>query len=688
MCKIPERSVFESCVKDIITLLLDLSVVASSGMFTNNAANDNCEPKQEENNQEDGSITLMIFTETCREWDTKFPLRLNSLNSVLSIQSGVLHMLFLLLVMRQYGSPPEEDQPANGTLAIGIPHIASFVMVDELQSSFLTCLNQILLESMDPMGDPDNVRFMLENKVMASNLFLLLLPDLSSYTEEFQGATRITWTELIQITAGACKAHLLFLSTNGSTRNSKRVDDLAALLSHSISVLIRNTFFSPPSPFQPSVYDMWLMRKGTLHLFLDCIPLVSKVSLLSKNCYLCRNVIFALYITLNTGSGSVGQDSFKMELDELRRQVYTTCSLVNIFPSFFELLSVDSLRLLVAHLIAILSMREMDWELITHLCQDFILTQSQESNHKKKRRISQIACSTTGACVEEEDEAENEFVLKGKKVCKDQEDGRINLDNSFVQVFTRFFKRSLTFAQTILHHSSKVSISGKGREQADFDKHISGLKLVQMAKSIASSICLIESIFELFLNKERMVLKGLSSLYKGIQVISNLTAASVSSPSCTVTSESKSTYKELLKVIIGVFEKCVGNQIDSMEIDDARQEILLSLSHCVKKACLPSSQIVDHAQAEFLEDCHSEVSIFYGCATMMLHESDLDSLIQTMVLRLQPCSDLYSLLRSVFDRLSYINHHIVDLPYATRLGVQDLTAGKVLLQHILSLTQR
>ncbi len=388
-------------IKDIIMLLFDLSTVASSCILTSTCTEDaggpgsGLGPGSAASNGENGDVPiveLLVLTEVLSslssgtnsdgsdkgtiaamldEIDRECIVEIGSVDELLSLQSGVFHLLFKFLVLKytrrqtddsifeeliSLRSVPTTEDDKSGTgdrtggdnnvdndgdhdmigdgdkdedhrktyeTTIEDPiNVAPFLVHNDLRSLLLASIRQVLeseVLSLDENGvnhrqnkavgptvsSLSTMLLSLRNKVLASNLLLLLLPDLSSLANEESDMMSIVpplWFELMSLITNSVHIHFQFMTNtllplitimdyqqsdtivpssssakpqpSLSTAQKKLLHPICELnksLSSILSSLVRNIFICPLTAFNPTPYVMWSLRSKVVCRLFDCI---------------------------------------------------------------------------------------------------------------------------------------------------------------------------------------------------------------------------------------------------------------------------------------------------------------------------------------------------------------------------------------------------------------------------------
>ena len=384
-------------IADLVTLLYDLSVIASSNILSEKMSinhGDNIMDVEEGDNTNSNifnekTLEVLILNQSSSSStrSNEYVIEIESIDQVLSLQSGVFHLLFKLLVL-QYGRRHSDDYEEEigeyeylDTIDSSL-YFSAFLAHNDLRLSLLACIRQVLttnydlkLTSMKPSSSfVQTTVLALRNKVFVSNLLLLALPDLSMLSSEGDNAvTSPLWFDLISLIVDSVNAHYQFIAKvllpilkqksnererNSSSRNQyhQSICALNTTYSTMLGTLMTNIFMCPMKPFVPSPHTMWSMRSKVICNLFDCLHYVDHLmnncpniaeSLTESIMDLSLITLRAIHITLFHNAtftndidrvGNKGSSEMTREFEVMKLLVHNHCSLNNIFPVLFRLL--------------------------------------------------------------------------------------------------------------------------------------------------------------------------------------------------------------------------------------------------------------------------------------------------------------------------------------------------------------
>ena len=474
-----EKDTNQQCI-ELLLFTQVLSVTSSSPSSMSSGNNDNVDDNDNDNMNNNGKSR----SKDCNGGKDieEYIVEIESIDELLSLQGGVFHLLFKLLVSQYTRRHSDEyifeelidtceksdaftSTPTTTTLKKmgrnidSSLYFAPYLAHNDVRSSLLACIRQVLETKMNSsisMENNDSSSFIqttilsIRNKVFASNLLLLLLPDLSSFANE--GDTTITsplWYELMSLIINSVHAHYQFITTvllpllkhqkpnnhHKSHRHYKQpLSHLSASLSSMLGTLMSDIFICPLKPFNPPPYTMWSMRRKVICTLFDCVYHIdhsmngSYHHLLSSSLSeaitdLSNVTLRAMQITFfpdvmimerdscddNVNAekrdkhvNEKGKDKRSSECDKeyemMKLMIRDHCTMWNIFPALFSLLQNVSTMTLVISIIVHLPSCHYRYPtkevLLVHAC-DAISTTKQrgdnrsESVSSKRRKISE-----------------------------------------------------------------------------------------------------------------------------------------------------------------------------------------------------------------------------------------------------------------------------------------------------------
>jgi hypothetical protein len=620
---------------DLITLLFDLSTIASSNVlldtdsdnndnengesntnnilyehqkmqcdYENNNNNNNNNNSNDDNNNNTSSnqqlekdeptcMELLIFNEIISlvnkfSQQTKakqeYCIELVSIDQLLSLQSGIFHLLFKYLVLqnerkhsddyileqhdtlsRNRNDTAEYDnqdgmQKRSARSSINLIDESTFFAPilgqNDIMSLIIASIRQVLAVNIElkvPLDDNNDdynnnkhdpsitTILSLRNKVFASNLLLLLLPDLSIIAHQQGNTPSISsplWFELMTIVVNSLQSHYKFLAmslfpllnqrTNPKSEFEKQkqvVRCLSIELSSMLVTLVSDIIICPMKPFSSnattSTFAMWSIRSKIICNLFDCIhyihplmnsceynmslPLIDSIKDLSK--VTLRAIQITLFPNARTFDKNDNNTVTKLHIDEMNKYqqseyeimkllIRDHCSVFHIFPVLFSLVRNPYIMTIALSIIVHLPSQDggyaSDKTLLSNACdlilssEDSPIPKRREMESNKRRRIA----------IETDETFDIDEVSSTNYV-----DG-----SSFQMAFTDYIDTAFCEANDFIS-SSNNNMNAQSR----------------IVENITSSICLIHLIMDsasCFKSLDGGISKILSALYEAATMFS------------------------------------------------------------------------------------------------------------------------------------------------------------------------
>lgn len=775
-----ENDLSHCVIVDLVTLLFDLSVIFDSNVLLEmNHGIDDCEKHENDGagsgggewdsegdicNDHEGShqiieclilnqINAVTSTTTVRASsggnntdphksgsEHEYVIEIGSTDELLSLQSGVFHLLFKLLVL-QYerrhsddyilqestiqsssttsnkaamGYDGDEEDSATSTPRKHFTtvnkmddssYFAPFLGSNDVRSSLLASIRQVLVTTMHPK--PTNQHFSpsssfvqttilaLRNKVFASNLLLLILPDLSLISTEGDcTGTSALWFELMSLVVHSVHTHFQFM-TNTLLRHLKYtpnsrgaglaqlhcISELSASLCSILVTLIRDVFMCPLTPFAPSQYTMWNMRSKLICTLFDSIhhieklanacptlsPSLSKsIKDLSMATLRAIQVVFSCDGTISDGYSEIGigekeqvagNNQWARENEMMKSVVRDHCALRNIFPFLFDLLRHTSM--------------------MTSAISIIIQLPSHNDEYPSKQTLLTCAC-VTALSAEEKATRGHTLMNKRRKISKeyDRDDDNSIIkksealgdgisDASLLTNLSNFLRLGLHDAVHIIE-TSKV----QSRQRTDYS-FAEVVNIVSSIRLIHAFVGLDSSIRDPPLLASSSVIALISELYEACKIISYYVSDMANEKN--ISAELTQNVLLLLELCVGilVYARLATNyegdacDIGGKEIATSRSELMSILSNTALFSWKMTSKMNDDVNRKNNHQT-SIVKEFDSAILKFLHEEHINQL-STHFAKCRRCS--YELgchpgfsYKNTYQKFNYSNG---------RIGVND-----------------